>query len=871
MIFTDMKLNRSIGYNQNLMNRRLILLALFVSPVFLTCSARADGLDDQTVPGRWIRSVLPENVPPPNYPDYDKGVLLEEARAQVFSGQYRRALVSLEKVTKGKPTDITIMRGQALLALGRFDQALTALGDAAVSGDPAVQILRSRVQEAQGDFSGAIETINGVISQKPDLIESHFRLGQYQEDVGNIPAATAAYGWFTSDPHNLLAKWQSDAESFTSAEDVTYLGRALDRWAVLDRQYQKDSSLHNTILNMFVKAYDIIDRDYWPAHAAAAEYFMAHDETDQFTQELRQALNANPNDIDCLNLLGAFQYSQFNFAGVETAIERMRGVDENSNDADVLEAENDLLQQLPKRAVAAAQRVLSRQPKHIAALGLLAAADAMLLNDDDSAAVLKQVDLIDPNNYQAYLEIADVLGLMRQYPRAEAMYKIAVERAPWSAPALNGLGLLYTQSGDEDSARKVMESARIIDPFNLKTTNYMRLLDEMEHFAKVETTHFIVKYDADSDPIVPEYFSDYLESIYPQVCGAYGFEPKEKTLIEVFPTHDAFAVRTTGGPWLATVGASSGRLIALTTPRKGAKTLGTYNWTKVLRHEFTHTVTLGLTENRIAHWFTEGLAVQQEHYPVRWEWVPLLYNAVTKNKLLLMDELNWGFIRPRIPSDHDLAYAESSWICQYIEETYGHQAILDMLEQFRIGKDQDEVFRVAVHRDQTQFFGEFQSWCQKQVAGWGYDDETTAKYGLLRAEAEGLIKSKDSAKAVVDYEEIAKLRPADLYPHQRLAGLFLSLNQSEKAAAQLDIMDTLEQSNDAYALAAGRIYLQMGKLDEAAKRAQLAVFIDPYDSKSHKLLADVDEKLGNSNEMQREQRVITELEQWQASASTRPE
>ena len=40
----------------------------------------------------------------------------------------------------------------------------------------------------------------------------------------------------------------------------------------------------------------------------------------------------------------------------------------------------------------------------------------------------------------------------------------------------NGLGLLYTQSGDEDKARVELEAAHSLDPFNLRTTNYLRLL-----------------------------------------------------------------------------------------------------------------------------------------------------------------------------------------------------------------------------------------------------------------------------------------------------------------------------------------------------------------------------------------------------------
>jgi tetratricopeptide (TPR) repeat protein len=410
-----------------------------------------------------------------------------------------------------------------------------------------------------------------------------------------------------------------------------------------------------------------------------------------------------------------------------------------------------------------------------------------------------------------------------------------------------------------------LESAHSIDPFNVRTTNYLRLLDMMDHFARKESAHFIVFYDAGKDPIIPEYFSDYLESVYPAVTGDYHYEPKVKTLIEVFPTHDAFSVRTTGAPWIATVGASTGRVIALVAPRKGDDTLGTFNFSQVLRHEFTHTVTLGETDNRIAHWFTEGLAVQQEHSPVRWEWVPMLYDAVMHDQLFDTESLTWAFVRPRRPIDRQLAYAESSWICQYIEETYGHDAILRMLDQFRLGHTQDEVFQIALNKSESQFFTEFSKWCRVQVSGWGYDEATSKKYDQLRAEGEKLIRDHEYAKAVPVFEEIAKIRPMDVLPHQRLAGLYMNadVNQPEKAAEQLDILARVELMNNMYAKGAARIYRNIDELEKAHVRALQAVYIAPYDADAHRLLADIDEKMGNLTELQREERVLQELSDWQ--------
>jgi cellulose synthase operon protein C len=841
--------------------RRLFLaLAIFWTMAW-SLPARGGDISEQTIPGKWIEPLLPENVTEPDYPDYDRNNPLEKARDQLDAGQYRRALATLTTVTSRKPLEIELIAGEAQVSLGRYDEALANL----TGNDSGVQILRARALAGQGLYEQAVAVVQKIIDQHPDLIPPHYYLGEFLEKTGNLAQAKSAYEWFVIDPHNYLTQWAEHPETFNDAQDVTLIGRAVDRWATLTMAYQSERALHDVVLSMFVRAYDVIDRDYWPAHEAAAEYLLLHDDAAGASGELNDALSMNPSDIQSWQLVGRIQLQQFNFDAVDEVVAQIREVNPDSVEADLLEARNLLGQRAPKQALRPLRRVLMRQPQNIEALGLLAGADALLLRDNGTTEILRQVDALDPNDAAAHFEVAEQLAAMRQYPRAEAMYQLAMQRAPWWCAVRNSLGLLFTQSGDEDSARTVLEAAHSMDPFNVRTTNYLRLLDMMAGFARKESAHFIVLYDAGQDPVIPEYFSDYLESVYSTVCAEYRFEPRQKTLIEVFPTHEAFSVRTTGAPWIATVGASTGRVIALVAPRKGALTMGTFNFGQVLRHEFTHTVTLGETDNRIAHWFTEGLAVQQEHSPVRWEWVPMLYQAVTRDQLFDLDSLTWAFVRPRRPIDRQLAYAESSWICQYIEETDGHEAIMRMLKEFQLGRTQDEVFENALHESEEQFFGEFCVWCKKQVGTWGYDPTTSQKYDQLRADGEDLIRRGEYVKAAVVFEEIAAIRPMDVLPHLRLAGLYMNpaVNEQEKAAEQLDILARVELMDNRYAKGAARIYRDINQLDKAAARALQAVYIAPYDMGAHKLLADIDRKLGKLQELQREEHVIDILQHWQ--------
>ena len=812
-------------------------------------------------PHRWVEALVPEDLPPLKFPSYFNEV--DKARAQADAGRYKLALVTLRKAKRADPVEAALIRAGAQATLGRAGAALKTLSEEKVKDEPRAQLLRADVLAGEGRTDEALGELRAHLKGHPDSLAGRFLLGRVSEQVGDLAAATRAYAWFV-DEKQLLQKWQGNASDpvFDDAHAVTTIARAIDRWANLTGGYRDNVALHDALLNMFVKAYDVIDRGYAPARVASAEYFLTHDNREEAVRELEAALARNPNDVSAMRLLGLIAIDTFNFDGADKVIESIRAVDAGSLAADVLESRSLIQQRRPKDAFEPIRRVLARQPKNLEALGLLAAAHALRLEDDAAAAALREVEKLDPDNATAYYDVAEQLGAMRQYPRAAAHYKVAIERAPWWTAARNGLGLLYTQSGDEDDARAVLDAAHALDPFNLATTNYLRLLDDLAKFAKHETEHFIVFYDAKADPVIPIYFGEYLESIHEEVCGDFKHEPAVKTYIEVFPTHDAFSVRTTGSPWIGTVGASTGRVIALVSPRKGKYTMGAFNWAQVLRHEYTHTVTLSATDNRIAHWMTEGLAVLQEKSPLRWEWIPMLNDAVKKKKLFTMENLTWGFVRPRRPQDRSLAYAQSYWICQYIDEEYGRKAILDMLGEFRAGRNEAEAFEKVLKKSIPEFEAEFFAWTDEQVKGWGYDDETDAKVRELKPRAEAALEDRQYEEALPLWQEYHELRPMEPTPHMRLAAIYLRLKKNDEAIGHLEALDAVELHDNRYAKAIARIYRDAGKTDRAVKYAKQAVYIDPYDPAAHELLAGVYEKSGNEAGLAREKRVIALLSEW---------
>lgn len=418
-----------------------------VTPPAAAAAGDNNPLVRDSVPQKWINPLVPEDLSDLEYPGYFND--LDKARAQAFAGRYKLALQTLHKAKDLKPEQaaaVAQVKIRSLAATGRLEEALKVASDPAVATDPSIEVRRGEVLGDLGRNGDAIALLKKHVEAHPHSLAGHYALGAACERVGDTDGARKAFGWFVAEPQKFLDKWRDNprAEVFESAENLTTIGRALDRWATLTEAYRDDVNLNQTIFDLFVKAYDVKDRGYWPAHVAAAAYYMSHDNRQEAEAELKLALKGNPQDAEAWRLMALLALEQFNFDGADRSIGAIRNANPTSTVAELLEARNLLLQRRPQDAEAPVRRVLAKQPDNLEALGLQAAVYALQLKEEQEKEALAKVEKLDPDNASAYLEVAEQLGAMRQYPRGIARYKVAIERAPWWTDARNGLGLLYT-------------------------------------------------------------------------------------------------------------------------------------------------------------------------------------------------------------------------------------------------------------------------------------------------------------------------------------------------------------------------------------------------------------------------------------------
>ncbi len=136
------------------------------------------------------------------------------------------------------------------------------------------------------------------------------------------------------------------------------------------------------------------------------------------------------------------------------------------------------------------------------------------------------------------------------------------------------------------------------------------------------TKHFRLRYDPKNDKVLARFMAKYLGGHLRRVGRTNSIiVRREPILIEVFNKHEMFSGRVVALPDLHTIGACTGRMIAMVSPHDKSKVIGKpFNWVRVIRHELVHVFNLEQTKFQVPHWFTEGLAVTNEGMgdPPRW-------------------------------------------------------------------------------------------------------------------------------------------------------------------------------------------------------------------------------------------------------------
>ena len=283
--------------------------------------------------------------------------------------------------------------------------------------------------------------------------------------------------------------------------------------------------------------------------------------------------------------------------------------------------------------------------------------------------------------------------LNRRYEEGIALYRKAIELDP-AVERARRLGINLMRLGAEEEARGQLEMCYDNGYREHATVNTLRLMDSYKNFVTFKTDNTILRLHKKEAELLRPYFEAELKRAIATYEKKYKLKLDRPVQFEVYPDHEDFAVRTMGMPGLGALGVTFGYVVAMDSP-SGRKP-GTFHWASTLWHELSHVFVLTATKHRVPRWFTEGMAVHEET-AVSPDWGdrldPEVIAAIKDKKLLPVAELDRGFVRPKYPAQVVVSYFQAGRICDYINEKWGYDKLLDMMHAFATANDTPEVIR----------------------------------------------------------------------------------------------------------------------------------------------------------------------------------
>jgi len=789
---------------------------------------------------------------------------------ELRKGDYETALKLLTARLGTQPTDQVGMRNllRVYLETGKYLEAESAARKFLIK-NPQASIVRhelgealsanGRYAEAAIEFERASNELDRSNASPGSQLMSRLRYAEVLEITGQNERAKTIYETFV--------KHYTDADPQTS-EELTAIARAL----VHLERYQDANDMYRSAIEA--------DPENIEAQLGAAELFTQKYNYGDAAQFLDAALEINPNSARA-HLDTARNKRLEGGEAVSKPLEQALKLNPTFVDAIALKAALALDEGDITEATADIDRALKVNPSALEVHALKAA--SLYLADRDYGQETAATLNINPKYGEIYNVLSHYATITRRTEQAAQFSRQAVQLSPDLWDGHLSLGMALLRLGQMDQGRTEVEIAFKGDPFNLWAKNTLDLLDTMADFRETKQGPFVVKTSAQESDVVPVYALSLLEEASTKLTQKYHFTPRGPVSIEIFPNHEDFAVRTLGIPGLGALGVCFGMVIAQDSP--SARRVGEFNWGSTLWHEYTHVITLQMTDYRIPRWFSEGLSVYEERRArPGWgdDWNPLFIRAFADGRWFKISDLDAGFQNPRTPQDIPIAYFEASQVCEFIAEKYGFDSILKMLALYREKTKTPEVIFQVLKLTEAQFDKEFSAYIDAKVqpmhkalkteanlvASLSKDEvlkllETQETFALHLRAAQLLAADGNTTDAATHYQRAIELVPyitGEGNPYQGLAQLFEQKGQNSRAAEVLESLVNKDE-NDIEALKTiARLRSADGDRQRALDALKASFFISPFDYASHSKAGEMNAELKNFEQALSEFRIALALQ-----------
>jgi tetratricopeptide (TPR) repeat protein len=774
---------------------------------------------------------------------------LAEARSRWLHGNYdeaRSAYTALAAAPKDRPA-AAIGLSRVLESVGDYDGALRAIDDAlgANAKDAELHARRAELLYLRGRWDDAEKAVADALKEKPDHLRARFVRAQITRDRGDLDKSDEEFRWFV----RTYTQRSGTDQEIKAPEDLLIVGQAgveNARRHSLTRQF---SFILNEVYGDAGKA----EKDLWQAEYLAGRLLLDKYNRGEALEAFDKALAVNPRAALALTGKAEAAMQRYEVKDAEQALDQALKV--NPRLPEALRQRADL--HLMTGELAAAEHDLTEarkvNPRDERTLGRLAA--CLLLKHDQPAydKVFEEVKGFTRRPGLFLYELGERLEERKFFEKAGDLYRQAIEQRPDLPEPRNALGLLALRLGQEAEAKKLLEKAFESDRFNIRVANSLKVIRHLEKYETIKTAHFELRFDPKTDRALANYLVPYLEELYEKYAGQFQYRPKDLILIELFNNHEMFSGRIVSLPDLHTIGACTGKVMGMVSPR-GQGIRKPFNWGRVVRHELVHIFNLAQTDFQVPHWLTEGLAVKNEGFPRPALWHRILAERLAADDLLNLDTITLGFVRPRSPAEWTLAYCQSNLYVEYLVKTHGPEAVGALLSAFHDGLDNDAAIRRTCKVEKADFERGYRAYLQEVLKSAGV--RPVEKSQTLKELEEANKKNPDdldtAAKLAEQYQrrrrndEARKLVEGVLEKKKNhtlaavvKARLLLADDDTESARTLLESALDRSAPDPRVLLALGRLYFEAKKLDQAAELFELGRKVDAGDPVWLELLAKV--------------------------------
>ncbi len=541
------------------------------------------------------------------------------------------------------------------------------------------------------------------------------------------------------------------------------------------------------------------------------------------------------------------------------ALDEARAIAPDYPDIYLVEAERQLIADDVEAAVAALDRLATLKPNTVeeAALRTAVAYEQSGIGAVDAAAA--RVAAIDPSSPLGYRRAGEQAARDYRFDEAATLAERAVAADPTDAESQFDLGLYRLRTGDEVAARRALEASWNLDRSAPLTKNLLDLLDDLDTFTVVPHGPFIFKFAPEEAAVLQVYALPLADEAYRQYVERYGITPDGPILVEVFPEHDDFAVRTLGLPGLVgALGACFGRVVTMDSPR--ARPAGEFSWQATLWHELAHVFSLQASDYRVPRWLTEGISTYEEHrrQPAWGRELTLQYaQAMAANRTFGVKDLPDAF---KHPESLALAYFEASLVVEHLVDQNGEAGLRALLQAYAEGATDAEAFSRAYGRSIDEVDTSFRSFVATRYAPLARamtppsqrEVDPTDLAGLeARAEKEpgnfvsqlaygqALIRQRELDKARVVLERAATLAPEASganSPRALLARIAETQGDPVRAMAEWRALLKYDHTNIEGARKLAELASAAGATEDEDYALRLIADLDPFDAGTHSRL-----------------------------------